>query len=702
MIQPNRRLWCVDVNRHESGRGPRKLGKRHGQAGNGQNPQSRPPHQHSFGRLAAKLYAFSQQRSSSKRRTPFWVRWALVCSFSFVGGAGFATFLAVVHQGWLAASSGVTPGQTVLVSNTAKSQSATRYGRPQLSPLPDPQEVWNCEVVVVGGSLGGIAAASHSMQSGATTCLIELSPWMGGQISSQGVSAIDESHLMWSERNFSESWTAFKRLIEQQPISDTSAQLVSQTNSCWVGRLCFPPTAGARASLLQLQAMAARAPGSRWGTSIAFKGAEFDTTGHTMTAIYAVRRIPRQPDYQPHGHFSKELASWYSWGSDDAFEKVPIRLQPPPGKRLIVIDATDTGEVVGWAGVPLRLGTESRATTGEPSASERDNPDCIQAYTYPFVLAIRDDRGASLSTLASLKPDYSREEHRRAYNLEGFPMFTGRSFFNYRRIISTLSTDPFTATPAPNDMTVVNWNAGNDWSSMNPPLLLTDEQLEKSGQRQNWLGGMSVIALKHAEEHALLFAQWLLETQSQPDFPLSFLAGPSSPMGTESGLSMLPYIREGRRIIGRKAYGQREFAIREGDIRRDLEGRDFSRTTVAATHYAIDMHGCRYRNWEPSGEATAAPAKEAIVRPVLVPLESLIPQTIDNLLVGGKSIAATHIANAVTRVHYSEWSIGAAAGSTAGWLIRTQPKLLPADIVPNKMMPALQQHLVAQGLRAAW
>ncbi|HAX75183.1 MAG TPA: NAD(FAD)-dependent dehydrogenase, partial [Cyanobacteria bacterium UBA11372] len=33
-------------------------------------------------------------------------------------------------------------------------------GRPQLSPLPAAKQVWQCEVIVVGGSLGGVAAAS--------------------------------------------------------------------------------------------------------------------------------------------------------------------------------------------------------------------------------------------------------------------------------------------------------------------------------------------------------------------------------------------------------------------------------------------------------------------------------------------------------------------------------------------------------------
>jgi hypothetical protein len=115
------------------------------------------------------------------------------------------------------------------------------------------------------------------------------------------------------------------------------------------------------------------------------------------------------------------------------------------------------------------------------------------------------------------------------------------------------------------------------------------------------------------------------------------------------------------------------------------------------------LHGCRDRNWKPSNEATGAPAREFFVRPTLIPLESLIPQRIDNLLIGGKSIAVTHIVNAVTRIHYSEWSIGAAAGVTAGWLLtEAPPDLTPVQIVSRKLMPQLQQALKKQGLRLSW
>lgn len=654
---------------------------------------------------------FKARREPGLRHSPslgFWPRLGLSLAVSLATGLPACTAPPTEPS----ADSPLTPPNPEGANSDPSAGSAAAplllaNGRPNLTPLPEPREIrQTCEIVVIGGSLGGVAAAAHAMQTGASTCLIELTPWLGGQISSQGVSAIDESLAMRAKQNFSPSWQSFKQAIAQQPIDLPSwmgkgTVSVDAVNACWVGHLCFMPAAGAAASEQLLTQAAANAPGSYWQTQTAFKGATFDASGRTVVAIHAVRRRPRQPDHML-GAFSQESAAWYAWSEDAAYEKIPLRLEAPPGQSMIVIDATDTGELVGWANLPHRLGSEATTTTGELNAADWDNSDCTQAFTYPFAIALHSDDGQSLTHLQSVSTLYPPHEHEQQFGLEGFPVFSGRSFFNYRRIVSTTRNDPFSATPAPGDITLVNWNRGNDWTWMNPPLLLTTEQIQAAGQQQNWMGGLSAQALRHGEDQALLFAKWLLETQATDDFPLTFLHGETSPMGTLSGLSMTPYIREGRRIIGRGAYGDGAFMMREADLRTDQPGgRDFSASTVAVTHYDIDIHGCRYRNGEPSGEASSAPAKEFVVRPVNIPLEAMVPQGVDNVLIGGKSLAVSHIVNAVTRVHVSEWGVGAAAGTTAGWLVQ-QPDLTVPDVLSAAEMARLQPFLIDQGLRLSW
>ena len=606
-----------------------------------------------------------------------------------------------------------TVGQALLESpaTTGLGDLQAANGRPQLNPLPQATEVWECEVVVVGGSLGGVAAASHAMQTGVQTCLIELTPWLGGQISSQGVSAIDESRAMRSQQNFSPSWQSFKRLIRNQPIflpewtGMSDRQLVYETNSCWVGDLCFLPEAGAQASQKWLEAAVAASPESRWATSTAFKGAAFDPSGRTITAVYAVKRVPKDPQYVPEGRLSQEISYWYAWSGNEVFEKIPIRLQAPPGKRMIVIDATDTGEFIAWAKVPYRVGSDARSVLDEISAPSQSNPHCTQAFTFPFVMAIADDGGQSYQALQGLETGIPEAEHRRGYDMEGFPMFHNRSMFNYRRIVSRATGPSAVSWSTAGEMTLVNWNRGNDWNIMDDPLIMDPDMLEQSGQHQNWIGGLSLQALRNGENNALLFADWLMETKATPSLPLMFLSGVGSPLGTRSGLSMVPYIREGRRIIGRPAYEQDAFMMREADLRVDMPGgRDFYNSAIALSHYDIDIHGCRYRNWQPSYEANRASVNERLVRPLQVPLEALIPMGVDNLLIGGKSIAASHIVNAMTRVHQSEWGIGAAAGTTAGWLLQPEQSstLTPAQILVTDQTADLQTYLIEQGLQLDW
>lgn len=120
------------------------------------------------------------------------------------------------------------------------------------------------------------------------------------------------------------------------------------------------------------------------------------------------------------------------------------------------------------------------------------------------------------------------------------------------------------------------------------------------------------------------------------------------------------------------------------------------------THYSLDIHGCRYRNWEPSGEASSASITESHVLPIQIPLESLIPQGVDNVLMGGKAIAVTHIVNAATRIHYSEWDIGSAAGAIAAWLTQQPTHIAPSEIISTGRMSEVQEHLQSKNLQLSW
>jgi FAD dependent oxidoreductase len=221
-------------------------------------------------------------------------------------------------------------------------------------------------------------------------------------------------------------------------------------------------------------------------------------------------------------------------------------------------------------------------------------------------------------------------------------------------------------------------------------------------------------------------------------------AGIESPMGTVHGLSKYPYLRESRRIIGRPAYGYEDgFTIDEVTVsRQDFSGsyyqsldrktfRDlaisiaglrtidvimdkikpkdvktlgrshFYPDSVGIGHYPLDFHPCMVEtppqkpgNQEHPGERQGA--YETF--PFQIPLRSMIPQKIDNLLVTGKSMATSHITSSAYRVQAIEWSTGAAAGTTSSFVLETG--ILPFQLInnlpnPNPNLEKLQQRLNA-------
>ena len=63
------------------------------------------------------------------------------------------------------------------------------------TPPRTPDKTVNCEILVVGGGLSGVATAYEGLLAGRTVCLTEITDWLGGEISSQGTSALDEYQL---------------------------------------------------------------------------------------------------------------------------------------------------------------------------------------------------------------------------------------------------------------------------------------------------------------------------------------------------------------------------------------------------------------------------------------------------------------------------------------------------------------------------
>lgn len=606
-----------------------------------------------------------------------------------------------------------------------------------------------CDVLVVGGGLAGAATAYEALQAGRTICLTEITDWLGGQISAQGTSALDESQLQQRLEEFPQGYRELRQRILAR--YDTSTP-----GNCWVSQICFLPEQGHAVVLEMLQAAAKKGKGTlRWFPNTVVKSLEIEPVGNgeLIQSVRAIQHTPA-PGAPPLNTFplSQTLKDAYSEPDSAQFTKTILRFTPPTSGNWIVVEATETGELLALADLPYRLGIDLRSVRN-PSASEADRyPYCPQGFTYPF--AMEATATPQAPQMPAFYPQYAPY-----YSFE-LPQFNLPLVFTYRRIKS-VSPTAGEETINPGDISMQNWTWGNDYRPGTPldNWIYTREQLRETGQLSpgGWQGGLRVESLQGAEELARGYFYWLTAgtTDSQlgpaakePYFRLRYLQGLESPMGTVHGLSKYPYVREGRRLIAREAWGYPEgFQVNEIDISRkdfqtsfyqkllsdwdydDLQDALAGLKAIAAIQnqfapgevprrqrsriyidsvgigsYPIDFHPCmalhppeQPGNYEYPGERWAAGS----AYPFQIPLRAMIPPRINNLLVTGKSIATTHISAAAYRVHPFEWSAGAAAGTTADLVLERGllPYQLTEDLLPrpHPALEALQQRLNVQG-----
>ena len=613
-------------------------------------------------------------------------------------------------------------------------------GRSALASTPTIDRTEECELLVVGGGLSGVAASYEALLSGKTVCMTEITDWVGGQISSQGTSALDERTTQRSQLFFPKGYLEFRERIEEY---------YDELNpgDCWVSESCFLPKDAHEVMWQQLQEAEKKGNGTlKWFPATVVKDLEIEKvagegTGEQIVSAVAIQHSPKNEYISLNSlPLSRTIEDAYRYEDSKLFNKEIIRFVPastsPASPDWYVIEATETGEIIGLADIPYRLGVDPVSAREPSSSSIEGDPYCTQGFTYTFAMEATEDPQEHRRP-----PFYDRHKNYYSYELERLADFN--LVFTYRRIWSPETGDTekfggieFTA-PTPGDISMQNWTWGNDYrpGTAEDNFVYTRQQLKESGQLQpgGWMGGLRTLTLARGEDHALGYFYWLVEgtTDSQlgdgvkkphPNYRL--LTGLDSPMGTEHGLSKYPYIREGRRIIGRVYPGYSNgFIINETDISRadyqdeyyaqhltpstyrklwqyqegieaiankDLDPQQAKRRTratiypdsVGVGHYAIDFHPCmnespaeKAGNTEREGERKGG----GQAYPFQIPLRAMIPQEIDNLIVAGKSIATSHVAAAAYRVHSFEWSSGAAAGTVA--VFGLEEDIMPYELV---------------------
>lgn len=188
------------------------------------------------------------------------------------------------------------------------------------------------DVVVIGGGTSGVAAGIESARGGATTLIAEEHEWLGGMLTSAGVSATDGNFKLKGG-----IWGEFRDSLVARYGSEKSLA------TGWVSNILFEPSVGDK--IFKNIAAKERLLSILYGTY--FLSAEKAGEGWSVTL-----------------------------NSNGQIIKI---------KTKILIDATELGDVAKACGVKYEIGMDSKSVTGEDMAPEHAN-GIIQDLTYAMVL----------------------------------------------------------------------------------------------------------------------------------------------------------------------------------------------------------------------------------------------------------------------------------------------------------------------------
>ena len=217
-----------------------------------------------------------------------------------------------------------------------------------------------CDILIVGGSAGGTAAALAAASLGATVFLLEETDWLGGQLTTQGVCTPDEqTHI--ETFGGTARYYAFRNAARDHYrnaytlTEEAKRRPYLNPGNCWVSRTSFEPKVGV--SVLQHMARPLEAAGG-------------------LRIFYRTRVIACDLDAQNPARIATITAQ-----REDGSE---LRISPQ-----YVLDATDLGDLLplcGREGEDWTVGAESRAETEEPDAPLVAHPEWVQPFTFPFAL----------------------------------------------------------------------------------------------------------------------------------------------------------------------------------------------------------------------------------------------------------------------------------------------------------------------------
>jgi hypothetical protein len=520
----------------------------------------------------------------------------------------------------------------------------------------------NCEVIVNGGTTAAYFAAYSSATEGRQVCLIEPTNWIGGQLTATGVPAID---WQWNS-NINPSAVGLVNGVNGQlphTLRENNnylffdmIQSITGKGKCWVSRDCMtsdkilPKLISYTNPLTNLRIFYNSVPKNVTKTTSVTK---FDTVSNSNFVVNKINNIGiiQRTPVSGTGYdvrLSQDLNDWYSTTNSPRFTKQNWVLKGIGTNNPVVIDASDTGDILALSNSQYLQGLDQFE-----GSTMTANDQCGQSTTYPFNMKYNSssvvENGPALNSFNINTSTFN-------FGTNG----TWDRVWNYRRLAGI--GNPYSASLAANDVSNMNWKStGNNGNDLDSQYWLNDKTLTQASTN-DWKGGININSIQKLEDKSYSFYYWMKQNSpySQANFNLD-----NATMGTTTGLYKYPYIRDTRRSVGIDNYLLKTSEL----LSQSPTGFRF-KDRVATVNYGFDIHpiaGCIF-SADDIGNNYATPSYTEPY-PFYIPLRSLTNKSTDNLIVSGKNIAQSFKVSAATRLQPAEATTGTAAGVLASYLV---------------------------------
>lgn len=308
------------------------------------------------------------------------------------------------------------------------------------------------DVLVIGGGASGSVAGIQSARLGAKTIIVEETKWLGGMITSAGVSAFDGNKFALGGGIFGE----LRKMIEEHYGGP------DKTFTGWISLTCFEPKIG-----------------KEFLFNLAEK--EKDLSIYFNTKLISVLRKD-----------NKILGGIFRNSEGEEFQI----------EAKVTIEATEFGDVLKLGNVPYRLGRDSKSDTGETDAPEKPDFE-IQDMTFCAILKKYQDKAPEITKPENYNPELFINSTAVDSNT------TDEKYLNHK----LHSWESFISYAAlPNDKYLLNWPFRSNDYYVNDEIYEKPETREQHYKKAKKL----TLAYIHYIQTKLGHPEWGLATDEFP------------------------------------------------------------------------------------------------------------------------------------------------------------------------------------------